>query len=364
MGQQSMWENTKPTRGSQPGGQPPGFPRARLVLGVALLQLLTTATAATSGLARVELSSYYRPESAEVTPAEKPWTLPLTWPNVSNAARVCTTLNLGTNAHAALERNGMVVVPFGRATNVIEAYAFLREVGIPAFVTSDTLLHLYHVQFDDILKCVETNEFFAGLVTMSSALLDEALRQQTTFTGDLREAATRNAAFLAVALQLLGQSASVPAEAAALAQAESNLIETHSGFNASPIFIYEEDYSQYVPRGHYTRSETLKKYFKAMMWYGRLSFLLKGSDNFGPGGEALISEQDARTQTRQAALLALALDRLEAGGRPIADFWNRIYGVTAFFVGLADDLTPYEYREAMQRLFGASVNPELLTQPM
>jgi len=82
-------------------------------------------------------------------------------------------------------------------------------------VTSDTLLHLYHLQFDDILKCVETNEFFPKLATMSSALLDEALRQWGSFTGDLAEAANRNAAFLAVAKRLLGESPGVPPEVSA-----------------------------------------------------------------------------------------------------------------------------------------------------
>ena len=97
---------------------------------------------------------------------------------------------------------------------------------------------------------------------------------------------------------------------------------------------------------------------QAMMWYGRMAFLLKGSDNYGPDGQALVSKQDAKLQTLQAVLLTLALDRLEAGGQRIADTWNRLYGVTAFFVGLADDLTPYEYQEAILKLFGPAVAPE------
>ena len=88
---------------------------------------------------------------------------------------------------------------------------------------------------------------------------------------------------------------------------ELALIEKHAGFAPSPIFIYDEDYSQYVPRGHYTRSETLKRYFKAMLWYGRMTCLLKGNDSFGPGGDALISVAEARIQTFQAALLTLGL---------------------------------------------------------
>ena len=56
----------------------------------------------------------------------------------------------------------------------------------------------------------------------------------------------------------------------------ADAIDTPQG-NLSPDYV-NEDYSQYVPRGHYTKSDGLKAYFKSMMWYGRLSFRLKNDD--------------------------------------------------------------------------------------
>ena len=56
---------------------------------------------------------------------------------------------------------------------------------------------------------------------------------------------------------------------------ELALIEAHQGYADSPLFGYKEDYSQYVPRGHYTRNDQFKTYFKAMMWYGRIGFRLQ-----------------------------------------------------------------------------------------
>ena len=53
---------------------------------------------------------------------------------------------------------------------------------------------------------------------------------------------------------------------------------------------YKEDYGQYKPRGHYTRSEDLQRYFQAMMWYGRITFRLRNAD-----------------ETRSALLLTQAL---------------------------------------------------------
>jgi len=145
---------------------------------------------------------------------------------------------------------------------------------------------------------------------------------------------------------------------------ELELIEKHEGFAGSPIFIYQEDYSQYVPRGHYTRSERLKNYFKTLMWYGRISMLLKGTDTIPPGEtdpfnkEALISTYDAKIQTMQASLIAAKF----AQSQELKDNWDRIYSVTAFYVGLSDDLGPYEYLEAMNSVLQGKFNPEDLTK--
>ena len=93
------------------------------------------------------------------------------------------------------------------------------------------------------------------------------------------------------------------------------------------------------------------------MWYGRMAFLLKGSENWGPAGEALISVHDARVQTMQAVLLARAIENVQVGHRSGREVWDRIYAITAFYVGLADDLTPYEYVEAVEKVFESSFEP-------
>jgi hypothetical protein len=134
---------------------------------------------------------------------------------------------------------------------------------------------------------------------------------------------------------------------------EVNLITAHGGATDSPLFLYEEDYSQYVPRGHYTATEKLKNYFRAMMWFGRMTMLLKGTDDLEPGEtcnqcDAFISRYDARIQTLGAMLLSDIMGR----DAELIEAWERTYRVTSFFVGFSDDLGPYEYIEAMNRVFG------------
>jgi hypothetical protein len=311
------------------------------------------------GLQKIEMSSYYVAEPISATPSAAFYSLPIHFADITNAGIVDRRFVLDENAKEAIERNGFVVVnakgPAGEPyEDMVEPYVDLTPESVPVFVTSDSMLHLYHVQFDEILRCVEEKEFFPKVVTMTEALLGESLSQYESFSGDLKEAARRNIAYFTIAMKLLGENAVVPAYVTEEVNDELAKIEEHAGFEDSKLFIYREDYSQYVPRGHYTRSETLKKYFKAMMWFGRMSFLLKG----GAWPEALIPAEDARIQTIQASLIALALDSLKSKGARIADIWNRMYAVTAFFVGLADDLTPYEYKESILKVFGSPVNLE------
>ncbi|GAI44016.1 unnamed protein product, partial [marine sediment metagenome] len=202
--------------------------------------------------------------------------------------------------------------------------------------------------------------FIRDINDLTTALLDDALSLHEQYTGELKEAAKRNVAFLAVAKKLIEPEAQVPELVAELVAGELAKIDAHAGFDNSDIFIYEEDYSQYVPRGHYTRSDRLKRYFRTLMWYGRMAFLLKGAEFWGPLGEALISVEDAKIQTIQAVLLAKSIDAVNVGQRSGRQIWDRMYAVTAFYVGLADDLTPYEYLGAVDKVFGSSFEPAVL----
>ena len=293
-----------------------------------------------------------------------------------------------------------MVIPW-LGDDIVQPYKMLKEQEIPIFVTSDTLLHLYHIQFNEILKRLEEEEFFDQLIDMSLAMLDRAEQDYKYFTeADLKEAARRNVAYFAVALKLLqtptegydeGKSKreieewnqghpwdkkefkplrkvdfAVPGYVADEVDQELRNIEAHEGFKPSAIFnskatcvcdlpcCYCEDYSQYVPRGHYTRSEALKRYFKTMMWYGRMAFLLKG------GNDALVSEADATIATIQASLISAELPSVQVEDATCWEIWNRIYSVTSFFVGTADDLTPYEYLEAMEKVFGVKFDASQL----
>jgi hypothetical protein len=262
-------------------------------------------------------------------------------------------VELNAAQSALLAENGFVVTTpvAGEFREFYQIYESGRYNEMPMFVTTDSVFHVYHLIFDKMLRDLETDYFIADLKSLTSTMLAATSAQYQSLRGtSLEEPALRNTTYFAVADKLLGLTDPFPLEADDLVNAELALINAGSAATYSPIWDRPdlapdmrliEDYSQYIPRGHYTRSEDLKMYFKAMMWYGRLTF--RQVDDF---------------ETRRALLLVQALRSAAAsGGTTAVTLWQNIYEPTVFIVGKADDLGYIEYGALSDQVFGT--DPEL-----
>ena len=322
------------------------------------------------------ISSAYRPVNLSYTPNAPQYSLPISSDEIANYENITYNFQLTDSDISKLENAGFVIIDYGQSKDMVKVYKDMKEDGIPIFVTSDSLLHLYHIQFNEILKRLEQEEFYWEILNLSIAMEERSLSDYDSFTDPvLKESARINTAFFSVAVKLLltpteqyngsepmlNMDFNVPECVSQEVTGEIALIENHSGFEESPVFHYMEDYSQYVPRGHYTETEKLRRYFKAMMWYGRMAFLMKGGNPHGPNAPYLISEEDARNATIAAALISVELNSTQTSSGNAGDIWKRIYAITSFFVGVADDLTPYEYMKAIDEVFDGNFTYSELT---
>lgn len=218
------------------------------------------------------------------------------------------------------------------------------------------MLHNYHLYFDYLLKTVETEKLYIELETLTNSMLEKSLQQYNKLEGtEWENASKRNVAFFSVAAKLLNPKAEIPDYVSKEVNQELELIDKHSEtFLASPVMnlssakgdsnssidTIKEDYTQYNPRGHYNKSSTLKKYFKTMMWYGRMNFRTAMED-----------------ETKSAALITLLL-----GSNEVYKNWNTIYEPTSFLVGKSDDLGFYEYYKALDHVYGKIPNLDEVTK--
>ncbi|WP_221090545.1 DUF3160 domain-containing protein [Deinococcus aquaedulcis] len=284
--------------------------------------------------------------------APSSYTLPVNLSAIKNQELLRSDPEVGTSGlspaqRAALSKNGFVIAPatWAHFDGVYEATRYLNQ---PVFVTTDSMLHAYHLVFSKLLRDLEREALSPALRRMTALLVADARRQHAALKGTALEGDARRAlAYLAVAQELIDPATTPPAEVAALVAQEVRLIDAHQGQATSPIFAateLEEDYSQYVPRGHYTRSDALKRYFRTMMWLGRLNLRVKS-----PG------------ETRVAALLT----NLISGNPEAQKLWARIYDPTALLIGRSDDLDYRQYAAALRAATGGQVrrlaNPAVLS---
>ncbi len=251
-----------------------------------------------------------------------------------------------------LAKDGVVASPGLQEKEFFTLYEKARYANIPIFITSDSLLHSYHLLFSKVLRTAESEFFHPLLNDLNEALfarLDQFYAELQG--GPWEEEALRTAAFIAVGGKLADPAFPVPDYCKDLVEAEFALIEAADGIHPSPLFPgleMGEDYSQYKPRGHYTKSEALEAYFKNMMWYGRMTFRLDAR-----------AEGVAERETRMALLLVKALRNTGVGDRHALAVWSDLYDPTSFLVGRSDDLTVFDYMPLIDQVYGE--NPDLST---
>ncbi|HMK09757.1 MAG TPA: DUF3160 domain-containing protein, partial [Anaerolineales bacterium] len=265
-------------------------------------------------------------------------------PIAADLGNVRNPFLLSAGLRQLLAQNGFVVAP-GTEKEFFTVYEQARYDNQPAFVTSDSLLHVYHLLFDKVLRTAEVEHFIPLLRDLNAAMLAQTDSQyQQLKDGPWADAALRSVAFIGVASRLLDPSVEIPAYAKDLVDAEVALVNSAAGIQLSPLFpglVDGEDYTQYIPRGHYTLSDDLKAYFRSMMWYGRMTFRLKAKD-----------PEVGKAETRSALLIVQALKDATVDGRPALDVWQDLYSPTAFMVGRSDDLTALQYLDVYQTVFG------------
>ncbi|MCD4706800.1 MAG: DUF3160 domain-containing protein [Candidatus Sabulitectum sp.] len=295
-------------------------------------------------------SRFYTPVEYTSNPGMEQISLPLEADVVINLMDVLLIAGQ-SNPADHLVTNGFAVFPMPRpADNPVRAFELLDGRDQPIFVSSGIPLHMLHIFFDQILQQVETDHLYPDLLLICRELYQSNLNRNNTL----------NAAFFAVPLTFLDEDFEPHSSIAEKVSAEVSLMEAHQGFNPSPVFGYKEDYSQYVPRGHYTASEELENYFMAMMYMGRITFLLTGGDPYGPDEIFLVSEETAEEMTEAALLVVSDLNTIEIDDAPLKEKWQRIYEITAFFAGFADDLSASQYQAAAENVAGERVDSPII----
>lgn len=192
---------------------------------------------------------------------------------------------------------GFVAGAFGdvhtsAAPGMFDLYRMNRTLDRPNYITEDFLLLSYSMLFRDAVAEHELKVGYPGFAGAVHRLLSRA---EQAGNSDVIKA---NRSFLTVLDAILSgsQSKSGLTQDAGVA-GELEKIRAAAGPARSELLLQTIDYSQLRPRGHYTASPELSRYFTAVRYAGTALFYVKESAATG------IDAAFADRLTRQAILL-------------------------------------------------------------
>ncbi|MEM1000144.1 MAG: DUF3160 domain-containing protein [Bacteroidota bacterium] len=167
----------------------------------------------------------------------------------------------------ALDRYGVATVPT-KNEQMFHIYDKNDYQAIPSFVTSDFYLQLMSLYFSRILQELETDVFAPIIEELLETLVAENEKDLAEIPDPTWQAAAEyNLMFFGIARELItNQSPSIPERLRADYNATLAKIREARGQGSKLLKSEFFDFSLFKPRGHYTRSEALKNYFRAMTW--------------------------------------------------------------------------------------------------
>lgn len=235
---------------------------------------------------------------------------------------------LPVSAKKQLDTLGFVITPLPKIRNIREAgpteiYYRIFASDLPVFIGADAILHAWHRTFDTVMLSTEENVLYSFL----SELLSRSIKAL-----DGKTQAQKDALFyLSVAKSLLDKT-QAPTSIYCEVQKFLGYIKSRKPLKVT--FFGKKtaiDFSQFIPRGHYNKSEKMRRYFLAMMWLGKVDLVLYG---------------EFPHPREEAAARAIASALESSGGLQLFQKLDRYYGI---LVGKPNAINPVKLLSLCQQ---------------
>lgn len=292
-------------------------------------------------------------ENPAVEEVRQPKPQPATERDVANAdyfELVQRELGLGAADVAKLSENDFILIEPESEQSFPSAYYRLYARDLPLLITTDSILHAFHHSYDKILLELESG-YLAGRLDLVLSGCHEALAEDVadSVPPELNASYRDVDLYLAVARNLLAGSEAgeltIPTVMGQDAQARVLIGGINSANNAgvTPTALHGDrrriDFTQFRPRGHYTKTPALQRYFRSMMWLGRADCGWDVSQTASASGSVT---EDVRELQGTAILVQL----LSSSG--CLQVWQRTEDLLSFMVGKPDNLGVTDVLQALE----------------
>jgi hypothetical protein len=242
------------------------------------------------------------------------------------AAKGLYDFRMNADELALFKTNGFVVSERMGAASPVEMFYRIYERDLPVFVSTDAVLQAWHLSYDAMLEQLEVTYLAPALTELLGAMAEQVLAARRQYgEGVLADSVKDADYFLAVARSLLAGGA-----VKSKLDQDERVAKTLRACDSLQLMKFalfgrerSTDFSQFKPRGHYEKTEQLRRYFRAMMWCGRIDLRVAGY----PGNSS----------TRELGAALVLNDLLHRASK--FDAWQQFDRVIQTFVGETDSMT-------------------------
>jgi hypothetical protein len=275
---------------------------------------------------------------------------------------ICTKYKLTDYEKQLIKKNGFMASERLSFDSYGDAVKDIFFKDLPVFVSTDAILHSVHKSYDLILMQTEGEILIQKIKDILATLhgqissLDAEYKTNPEMTASLRDFDF----YIGIARKLLGVTVTMyypsntPRTDSVLQMIDSLRLVKYSMFGEK---LHQIDFSQFKPRGHYAVQENigiypdLPKYFKAMIWLGRVEiFLLPPSDG-----------DTNRLSTMRTSVLSALIHKAAKNSSAYNDIQD-FDKIIQLFVGESDNVSLFNLNDLLQ--FAGITDPEQLTDTL
>ncbi len=152
-----------------------------------------------------------------------------------------------------------------RAEQMYNPYEYYHN--LPHYITTDLYLSAYNAYLAWMIQIVEEETIYPLICNFANTMFEQSLKELNSCTDKfIHPLAEHAVAYYAIAYYLAtGKSKALPDSLRNIYEDEVKKIMAESD-DYSTLLETPMPYSQFKPRGFYTRNSNTQKYFKVMMW--------------------------------------------------------------------------------------------------
>ena len=242
-----------------------------------------------------------------------------------------------------VENHGFMVSERLKKISFGESFLEIFHQDFPVFVSTDAILHAFHISYDRILTDMEVGLLQDRLIELLWDLRNSIGQLHNTYGGnpEMHPMLTDVDLYVTVPLLLLEENAT-PYYPENQVIIESVLDWIYAEQGGIPATLFSTtcrvmDWSQFKPRGHYVydplKPYNLEGYFRAMMWLGRIELYL-----IAPDSESIQCPTQTFQDVQRQAIDAFLIDELYDIANTYS-IYEEMEHILKFFVGESDNVT-------------------------